>query len=521
MLQKKHQNSISVRRKASLLGLQKANHFGTALSVFVILAGTILWLTGNLHFGPRRIAEAGGVLDDGGNEHGNQVNEHICTEHGVPELLCVRCNPSLAATFKAKGDWCAEHNLPESQCTFCNPDLAESSRSVVDSTFDLSALEKVMCEHGVATVECESCRFEIGVVKLQPSLAKALVETAVVHAGPAKKTLRLTGQVQLDQTRVINVVPTGSGQVKRVEKLLGQDVVKGDVLAVIHSADLGQAKAQFLQVQSRLELATSTFEREKELHEEKVSSKADYLSALNELKAAQAYYAAAERRLRLFGLGSEQIGAVKSEKENSQFAELVLRAPQAGTIIAQNVSTGALVDTTESLYKIADLSNVWVWYDLYEKDLALLHDRLSSGKTVVAKVRVKAFEAEVFDGVVDLIGSQVDEHTRTIKVRVQVRNEERKLKPGMFAEAEISVPLKGNITAVPSSAVLSDEGRSFVFQHWKDDLWVRRDVHLGRNHGGFAEVLNGIPTGATIVTRGAFMLKSDILREKMGAGCAD
>ncbi len=483
MSQQKSQNRTSV--------LQTANNLGMALFIFVVLAGAILVLTGNLHFGPRGPAEAGGVPD--GHNHGDQVDEFICEEHGIPE----------------------------SQCTICNPDMEQSSRSAVGSTSDLRALEKVMCEHGVATVECENCRFEIGVVKLQPSLAKALIETTVVQAGPATKTLRLTGQVQLDQTRVVDVVPTGSGRVKRVKKLLGQDVAEGDVLAVIHSDDLGQAKAQFLEVQARLELATSTFEREKELYEQKVSSEADYLSALNELKAAQAYYAAAERRLRLFGLGTEQISAIKDEKENSQFAELVLRAPQAGTIIAQNVSAGALVDTTESIYTIADLSNVWVWYDLYEKDLAVLGDRLSSGKTIVAKVRVKAFEAEVFDGVVDLIGSRVDEHTRTIKVRVQVRNGERKLKPGMFAEAEISVPLEGNITAVPSSAVLSDEGRSFVFQHWKDDLWVRRDVRLGRNLGGFAEVLNGIPTGATIVTRGAFMLKSDILREKMGAGCAD
>jgi cobalt-zinc-cadmium efflux system membrane fusion protein len=370
-------------------------------------------------------------------------------------------------------------------------------------------------------LECDHCRYEVGVVKLQPSVANALVETTLAQAVGRTKILRLTGQVQLDKTRVVDVVPTGSGQVKRVEKLLGQEVAKGEVLAVIHSADLGQAKAQFLEVQARLELATSTFEREKGLHEQKVSSKADYLGALNDLKAARAYYAAAERRLRLFGLGTEQISAIKSEKENSRFAELVLRAPQAGTIIAQNVSAGALVDTAESLYTIADLSNIWVWYDLYEKDLEVLHRRLSSGQTVVAKVRVKAFEAEVFDGIVDLIGSQVDEHTRTIKVRVQVRNEEHKLKSGMFAEAEISVPLKGSVTAVPSSAVLSDEGKTFVFQHWRDDLWVRRDVHVGADQGGFVEVLSGIPRGATVIARGAFMLKSDILREKMGAGCAD
>jgi len=447
MSEKRRQNNTSI--------ITKANNLGTALFIFVVLAGTILWFSGNLHFGSRGFAEVD----------------------------------------------------------------VKSSTVDADSTTDTGSLEEAMCEHGIRTIECDECRYEMGVVKIQPSVANALIETTVVKDTPRTTTLKLTGQVQLDKTRVVDVVSTGSGQVKRVEKLLGQEVAKGDTLAVIHSADLGLAKAQFLDVQARLELATSTFEREKELQE--ISSKADYFSALSELKAAQAYYAAAERRLRLFGLDAEQINATKNEKENGLFAELVLRAPQSGTIIAQNVSTGALIDTTQILYTIADLFNVWIWYDLYEKDLAVLHNRLSSGRTVSAKVRVKAFEGEVFDGVVDLIGSQVDEHTRTVKLRVQVKNEERKLKPGMFAEAEISVPLNGSITAVPSSAVLSDEGKAFVFQQWKNDLWVRRDVAVGSKYGDFVEILSGIPKGAKIVTGGAFMLKSDILREKMGAGCAD
>jgi len=445
MSEKIHQNKTFV--------MQKANHLGIALFTFIVLAGTVLWLTGNLHFGSQGAVEEAVSLNEG-HEHEDQNDE-------------------------------------------------------------------LMCEHGIRTIECDECRYEMGVVKLQPSIAEALIETTEVQAMARTKVLRLTGQVQLDKTRVVDVVPTCGGQVKLVGKLLGEVVAKGDVLAVIQSADLGQAKAQFLEVQARLELATSTFEREKGLFEKKISSQADYLDALNELKAAQAYYAAAEKRLRLFGMDTEQIDTIKNEKENGQFAELVLRSPQAGTIIAQNISAGALVDNTESLYTIADLSNVWLWYDLYEKDLAILHNQLSSGEKIIAKVRVKAFEAEVFDGIVDLIGSQLDEHTRTIKVRVQVRNEESKLKPGMFAEAEITVPLKGNITAVPSSAILSDEGQTFVFQLLKDDLWLRRDVRLGRNQGGVTEVLDGITRGATVVTRGAFMLKSDILREKMGAGCAD
>jgi cobalt-zinc-cadmium efflux system membrane fusion protein len=91
----------------------------------------------------------------------------------------------------------------------------------------------------------------------------------------------------------------------------------------------------------------------------------------------------------------------------------------------------------------------------------------------------------------------------------------------MFADVEVSIPLQGSMTAVPGTAVLSDDGRNFVFQHWKEDLWVRRNVVVGRKQGRFVEVLSGVPKGARVVAGGAFMLKSDILREKMGAGCAD
>ncbi|KKL69212.1 hypothetical protein LCGC14_2117220 [marine sediment metagenome] len=136
-------------------------------------------------------------------------------------------------------------------------------------------------------------------------------------------------------------------------------------------------------------------------------------------------------------------------------------------------------------------------------------------------MQVKAFTGNEFEGVVDLVGNLMDEHTRTVKIRVQVKNPEGKLRPGMFAEVEVMIPGQGRMTAVPRNAIMSDAGRNFVFQHWKEDLWVRRDVTVGSIHGDFAEILSGIPKGATIVTGGAFMLKSDILREKMGAGCAD
>ena len=329
---------------------------------------------------------------------------------------------------------------------------------------DLSALEKVMCEHGMPILECDNCRFEVGVVKVDPSIAESLIETGVVEDIERTKVLKVTGQVQLDRTKAVEVVPAGGGRVDQVSKLLGEKVEKSDILAAIHSADLGQAKADFLEVQAKLELAQASFRREKELYEKKVTSEADFLNALSELKSAEASYAAADKRLRLFGLDTEQIAEIKNEKENGEFANLILRAPQAGTIIAQNMSAGKIVETAESLYTIADLSNLWVWCDVYEKDLEMLHEQLAKGGPLRAVVRVKAFAAGEFEGEVDLLGNLMDEHTRTIKMRVQVKNPENKLRPGMFADVEVVIPLQGRMVAVPRTAVMSDGGKNFVFQ---------------------------------------------------------
>jgi len=385
---------------------------------------------------------------------------------------------------------------------------------------DLSDVAAMTCEHGIGIVDCDKCRFEVGVVKIDESIG-SLIETGSVEDVDRTKMLTFTGQVQLDSTRAVDVVSTGAGRVEQVRKLLGEKVEEGDILAVIHSADLGQAKADFLEAQAKLDLAQATFTREKELYEKKVTSQADYQNALNELKAAEASYSAADKRLRLFGLGTEQIAGLKDEKDGEAFADLILRAPQGGTIITQNVSVGKMADTTETLYAIAELSNLWVWCDVYEKDLAMLLEQSATGKPLQAMVRVTAFGPDAFAGVVDFVGNLMDEHTRTVKMRVQVKNPEYKLRPGMFADVEVAIPLPGRMVAVPRVAVMSDAGKDFVFQQWRNDLWVRRDVAVGSRYGNLVEILSGIPKGATIVTGGAFMLKSDILREKMGAGCAE
>ncbi len=417
------------------------------------------------------------------------------------------------------GQACAHDAPAVDECASdedCHAGHAHASESV-----DLDDLTGVSCEHAVPIVHCDDCRYEVGVVKIAPDVAGALLETGRVRRTEAGTPLRFTGQIQLDRTRTVDVVSPGSGQIKQVLKLFGEPVEKGEVLAVIHSTDFGQAKAEFLEAGAQLELVEATFKREQSLYEQKVTSQADFLDARNALKAAQASFAAAEKRLTLFGLDADAIGRISDEQQNGEFADLKLYAPQSGTVITQTISAGMMVDTIQPLYTVADLSNLWVWCDVYEKDLAALHERFSKNETLPAVIRVNAFPDEQFEGTADLIGNVMDEQTRTVKMRIQVKNPDRKLKPGLFATIQVQFPGDGEVTVVPQTAVMSDAGRHFVFQHWKDDLWARRDVTLGTRRGDHVEVLDGISAGASIVTGGAFMLKSDILREKMGAGCAD
>lgn len=478
----------------------KINHATVSLLVFVVLALTVLWATGNLHIGPA----TAGTLDAQGQE-----------TRGASEEACGDCDPVVAIA-------------PEAECGDCEEEAVHNEAGESDAqdhggeiaSVDVEAIFEIECEHVIKIVDCDECRYEVGVVKVDTSVTDALTETQVPSLRNLSDALTLTGKIEFDGTKVVEVAAAGKGRVLSIEKFIGQQVKKGDVLAIVHSAELGQAKAEYLATHARLELAEVTFIREKNLYEKKISSRDDYLKAQNELKGAQACLAADEKNLNLFGLEDEQIAAINDEKKNGDFAQLVLRATTDGTIIEQNITVGKLIDTTDTLYIIADLSNVWVWCDLYEKNLAQMHKLLSKNDSLKATIKVSAFGDIQFEGTVDLITSKMDSETRTVKMRLQAKNVDRMLKPGMFADISIPLDQSKEALAVPKTAIMTDEGESFVFQHLKDDFWIRRDVVTGKAANGYVEIIKGIANNERVITKGAFMFKSDVLREKMGAGCA-
>jgi membrane fusion protein, heavy metal efflux system len=188
-------------------------------------------------------------------------------------------------------------------------------------------------------------------------------------------------------------------------------------------------------------------------------------------------------------------------------------------VLEMHAVAGELVRPDQSILTVGDLSDLWLWADLYEDQLARVV--AAERSTLRAGVTVKAFPGQVFPGTVDLVGPTMDEKTRTVKVRVAVKNQDGKLRAGMFAAVQLYLPGDVEALAIPRGAVLADEGRAFAFVHHHGDYFIRRPITTGRSSLDWVEVTGGLSGGEAVVVNGAFLLKSDVLRSKMGAGCAD
>ena len=318
----------------------------------------------------------------------------------------------------------------------------------------------------------------------------------------------LTGEVRFDERRVGHVSTQVEGVIKQVNVALGDRVKKGQPLLEIESVAVGEGQAASLEAQAMLTLAQRNFDRVSELRKEGIASEKEYLQARHELEAAEIRAASARAKLGRLGSGGTAGG------------RLVLRAPLDGTVLLMHAVSGEVARTDESLVTVGDNTAVWVWADLYERDLAAVRAGQAT-QPLAATIAVKAYPGVEFPGTVDLVSPAMDEASRTVKVRIQAHNADGRLLAGMFASIQLFLPGAGEALALPRQAVLADAGRSFAFVHYEGDYYVRRPVVVGRRWASWVEILQGIAPSQTVVADGSFLMKSDVLRSKMGAGCAD
>lgn len=325
----------------------------------------------------------------------------------------------------------------------------------------------------------------------------------IEQAGPAQLIVHrvLSGEVVLDPNRVAYITPRISGIVVQINKTLGDAVGKGELMAIIDSRELADAKAGYLAAVERLSLAQTSFDREKKLWEKKISSEEDYFNARQAL--AEAGIALRNAKQGLYSLGFDENYLTKlSDLPDTLYTRYEILAPFEGIVIGRQIGLGEVVTDESQIYRIVDLSRVWAELTIYQNDLRVIH----VGQLVT--IRADDIDADV-NGNIEYISPVIDESTRTAIARVVISNPDRAWRPGTFVTGQVDAGTADVPVAVVRGAIVKLSGRDVVFVQ-TDDGFVPQAVRVGRTDPTSAEILSGIEPGQRYVCANAFILKAEL-----------
>lgn len=316
--------------------------------------------------------------------------------------------------------------------------------------------------------------------------------------------------VQPNQRNMAEITTLVRGRVVDVYGDLGQEVKANASLAILYSSELGLAQSAYLKARAKLHVAEQAYGRAQFLLQEKVIGEAEAQRRHAELLSAEAEANESSDRLKLLGMNAEELRRLDRSREIRSVVPIV--APFAGRIIGRNLTRGEVVETTEKLFVIADLSEVWVQANIPEKDIPFVHSIHASGGTQV-EVRINAYPKETFIGTITYVGDMLDPVTRTMQLRLELPNRDGRLKPEMFATIRLFSEAQPDRLAVPEIALQRDQGRTFVFVQRSASEYELREVHIGESNGTLTSILGGLNEGEPVVTHGAFVLKSELLKK--------
>jgi cobalt-zinc-cadmium efflux system membrane fusion protein len=312
-----------------------------------------------------------------------------------------------------------------------------------------------------------------------------------------RDALRVPGRIEVDEQRVARVGSSVVGRITELTALVGQDVKRGEILAEISSTELSATQLDYLKAFSQQQLAERSVQRAQQLYEADVIGQAELQRRQNELSQTEAEVSAARDQLKVLGMSETSVRRLAATRRVNSQSQVV--ASISGTVIERQGTLGQVVQPADTIYIVADLSNVWLVADVPEAHASLVR----IGETVQADIA--ALGGERVGGTLTFVSATVNPQTRTIKVRMDLANEDRRFKPAMLATVLIQgKPQK--LRVVPSTAVVREENKDFVFVQTAPNEFVLRQVVLGPEQGGQRTLLSGWREGDKVVLDGAFGL---------------
>jgi cobalt-zinc-cadmium efflux system membrane fusion protein len=338
-------------------------------------------------------------------------------------------------------------------------------------------------------------------VRLTESQVKLIdLQTAVAEPGKVGTDLVVNGEITADQNRTLDVLPRAAGTVREVKGQLGETVATGTPLAMIESSTVAEAEAAYLAARSKADLTRIQASREEGLWRKGISSQQDYQVARQASDEANIQLRTAERQLRLLGFDPANV-------DNSDAApgpvRLTVAAPINGTLIERHVTVGDQVTPSSAIFRLANLETVWAIASVFEKDIG----RVAVGQS--AKVSL-AYSGHQFEGRVTWVSDVLDEKTRTLKIRIELSNPDRLLKPGSFARV-ILTPLDQRAgLVIPAAALQWQKDQPVVFIVEREGLFKRQPVTIDGRSPDAVAITAGLNRGERVVTNGSFDLLSEL-----------
>lgn len=344
-------------------------------------------------------------------------------------------------------------------------------------------------ENGAATEEAMpgmagmDMNVEQGTIRLTVDQIRTFgVTYGTVERRPIERTIRAVGLVDFDETRMAIVAPKFGGYVERLYvDFTGKPVSRGQPLLEIYSPELVSAQEELL-LARRL---AGTVGRSG------VEGVADGATDLVE---------SAKRRLRYWDISEAQIERLLATGEVRK--SLTLHAPVSGIVLEKNVIEGQAVRAGESLYRIADLSEVWVEAEIFEADLALVEEGMA------ATVEFAGLPGLTYAGRVEYVYPVLEEASRAMRARVAIPNPGGRIKPGMYATVMLERVL-GEVLTIPRAAVLRSGDKAVVFVDMGEGRLMPHELTMGIEGDELAEVLAGVEPGMRVVTSAQYLIDSE------------
>jgi membrane fusion protein, heavy metal efflux system len=476
-----------------------------------------------------------------GQASASTVAPGMCAEHGVPDALCTKCNPALAQVFKAKGDWCAEHGFPESFCPICKPNAAFPDVGAAPAVHDWCGghgLPESKCtkcnpslvskykqsgdwcdEHGFPESVCPICNpqtipagapgsgsFAAG-TKIRfrsPEIEK----TAGIETVPARKAIvgsgvSCTARIEYNQNKLADIRALVPGVVRKLRADLGQKVKKGAPLFVLESTQVGQLQARLPGLEQQVRTARANHKRKKELAADGLLAQRKVEIAQQELASAEAGIASARSALRLAGAPGGGGGSY------------VLTSPLSGTLVRRPAVIGAYATADTSLGTVANTSTMWALFDVPEASA----NAVAVGQSV--SIVIDGAGDVSHRGEITWIASEVDPKTRMVVARAEIKNKAGAVRANQFARAVIETSSKTETMMVPRDALQRFGDEALVFVRISAGVYEPRIVVVGAGSAKEVQVTGDVKPKDAVVTTGAYLLKTELSPESIGAGCCD